>query len=355
MKKKKICYYVTSHGYGHAVRTVAVCNRFLTSVDLTLRTSLARTFFDEELTMDFRYCPAEFDCGCLQSDGVTVDIGATVERYTRLSQSNHEKLHDETRWLRSEKFDLVVSDSTPFAFEAARLARVKSCALTNFTWYDIYEQYSGAYPDFLPVVQEVREQYRMADMLVEAAPALPMTYFRDRKSVHTIGARGTRRESLLRGKLGIERDVKIGLIYVGTFGMERAQWRQLESFRNWFFVGMLDLPVRVSNYAPIGKDLMSYRDLAASVDCTISKIGYGTYADCLLNGVSLVYLPRTDFAEYPFLEKGVLDWGYGIPLSQDAFYALQWRDALDIAVQRERPVPVDDCGAREAAAIIEEL
>ena len=355
MKKLRICYYVTSHGYGHGVRTIAVCSSFSPAIELTIRTALPETFFRRELGEMLAWHGAAFDCGCLQTDGVTVDIAATIDCYCECARRNRVLLPQEVQWLKEERFDGVVSDTVPFAFEAAAQAGLPSCAVANFTWYDIYLPYCIRYPHFAPVVETIREQYQMATHLVEAAPALPMPFFGTRTKVGVIGKRGRCRRKQLMQQLGLAQGTAIGLIYTGTFGMERVEWRRLESCSGWFFIGVTELGCAVRNYAVVDTAAFPVRDLAASADCIISKIGYGIYADCLLNGTPLVYLPRSEFAEYPVLEAGVHAWGYGVRLTPEEYYALAWENALEQVLCLPRPLPVGDRGAAMAADVIENL
>lgn len=69
----KILYYLTAHGYGHAVRSVTLGNELSENVRLIFRTTLPSIFFHEEVKRPFELFPARFDCGCIQKDSVTVD------------------------------------------------------------------------------------------------------------------------------------------------------------------------------------------------------------------------------------------------------------------------------------------
>ena len=84
----KILYYLTAHGYGHAVRTAAICNELSENVRLIFRTTLPETFFREEVKRPFEIFPAQFDCGCIQRDSVTVEKKETLLAYLRLAEQN---------------------------------------------------------------------------------------------------------------------------------------------------------------------------------------------------------------------------------------------------------------------------
>ena len=84
----KILYYLTAHGYGHAVRTAAICNELSEDVRLIFRTTLHEIFFREEVKRPFEIIPAQFDCGRVQGDSVTVKKKETLRAYQRLAEQN---------------------------------------------------------------------------------------------------------------------------------------------------------------------------------------------------------------------------------------------------------------------------
>jgi hypothetical protein len=348
-----VMYYVTSHGFGHGVRVCAVSNCFSPDVKLTFRTSLPLQFFREEMRREFTYLKGEFDCGCVQSDGVTVDIEKTIDTYRSISAENELLLNDEVSLCKEIGVDAIVSDITPFAFEVARHVGIPSFAVTNFTWYDVYEEYLESRPDFEPVLQKIKEQYSCADTLLALEPSCPMDYFRKKVNVPVVGRKGVNRRTTLNEKLGIDDGKKIGLIYVGNFGMDTADWKKIESIDGWEFIGVQKIPGNPANYSYIDKSEFRYQDLTTSVDVMICKIGYGAVSECFLNGTPMAYLQRDHFAEYPYLEDAVTKWGYGYKISASDFYKINWNEALNTAVTNGKPLPQDSNGAVICAGEIE--
>jgi hypothetical protein len=351
----KILYYITPHGYGHAVRSCAIVNEFSPGVQILFRTLIPRKFFEEEIGRPFGYFPGKFDCGCIQSDSVTVNKRETLDSYMKLAGENAGKLGKEAKWVRAQGVDGIVSDITPFAFEVARGAGLPSIAVTNFSWYDIYEPYAREYPAFQPYLLEIRRQYEMADLLLELIPSTGMSYFRNRVKVPLVGGRGHNVCGRLMDHLGLEKGKHLALIYVGEFGMDSVLWRNLEKFKDWDFIGIYPVPGEPANYHLVSKNDFRYLDLVASVDVMISKIGYGIFSQSLIHGTPLIYLPRDDFAEFPVLEQGMVEWGHGYRLSRDEYCALRWEGVLREVVTRERPVPRNSNGAKICAREIEKI
>jgi hypothetical protein len=347
-----IAYYLTSHGYGHSVRACAVCAHLSPNVSVHFRTMVPESFFREELKRPFAWSAGSFDCGCLQSDSVTVDVEATLRSYQRIAAENRSKLVDEVAWCRDQAIDGIVADIPPFALEIGRSAGIPTIALANFTWRDVYAEYLDDYPGFHPFLQEMEQQYARAGLLLEVAPALPMGYFARRTPVGIIGRPGRNVREKLRTALGIPAGKRLALLYLGTFGMD-LPWNKLERFRNWAFLTLDALPDAPANAYVFSKSQFRFADVAASCDLVVSKLGYGIVTGCMLDGVPLLYLPRRQFAEYPALEAEVDRWGHGYRLSQEQFRALEWGEALEAASGRARPEPVADKGAAECARAIE--
>jgi len=349
----KILYYLTAHGYGHAVRSVTLCNELSADVRLVFRTTLPSNFFHEEVKRPFDLFPAQFDCGCIQKDSVTVDKKETLQAYLRLAEQNAVHLEEEVQFCREQGIDGIVSDITPFAFEVARKAGLPSVAVSNFSWYDIYQPYAREYPSFEPHLQKIREQYRMAGLLLELTPSTGMPCFRNRLKVPLVAKPGRNIGDRLKGHLGLGKNQRIALIYVGEFGVESMRWKDLERFRDWDFIGIYPLPGASANYHRIDKKDFPYEDLVASAEVMITKIGYGVTSQSLINGTPLIYLPRQDFAEFPVLEEAIMEWGHGYRLSPEDYCALRWGRALVEVVKRGRPKPVVSDGARVCAREIE--
>lgn len=351
----KVAYYVTSHGYGHAVRTAAICNEFSSGTELVFRTGVPRSFFEEEVNRPFDYAAKEFDCGCRQFDGVTVDIDATLALYKEIASRNAERLDDEARWCAENGVSVIASDIAPFAFEVAKHARIPSAAVTNFTWYTIYEEYAAHKPEFIPYLDKMKSQYALADLCLSLYPAADMPYFARTAEVGPVGRVGTDVRDRIAGELGIDAGKRLALIYVGNFGMDAVVWGNLGKIDGWEFFGLYPLPGAPANYHVISKSAFRYQDCVASADAMVGKLGYGTCAECLLSGLPIVYLPRTEFAEYPVLHAAMQEWGHGYLVSPADFYSLAWNDALGLVQGQRKPARMPSGGARACAAEIERL
>lgn len=337
------------------MRSAAICNLLPEGSEIFLRTTVPRPFFEKEISRPFLYEPAAFDCGCVQPDASTIDIQKTLAAYRRIADRNRRLLDKEAAWCEKNRIDVIVSDIVPFAFSVAKKAGIPSIAAANFTWHTIYEEYSEQYPDFVPYLAEMRGQYTAADLLLELYPANDMSYFGKRIPVGPVGRVGKNVRRRLCSVFGVSPVKKMGLIYAGDFGLGAAPWQRLAMFDEWVFFGLYPLPGAPANYHRISKDDFRYQDCIASADVMISKLGYGVCAECFINGLPIISLPRSGFAEFPVLTKAVFEWGHGHLLPMEDFITLSWRDALDKVAVGEKPQPMPSNGAQTCAAEIEKL
>jgi hypothetical protein len=359
----RVLYYVTSHGYGHAVRSVAVCGALYEllsaggagGLSLTFCTDVPQAFFEEELPFPHGWRRGGFDVGCLQSDGVSVLVSETLEAYRGVSADNRRLLEGEARWCRDNGVDCVVGDITPFAFEVAERAGVPSVAIGNFTWHDIYAPYVERYPDYGGMLSEMAWQYGMASVDLALYPAAPMPVFGRRKAAPVLGRRGENRRTEICRHFGIDPGRRLGVVYTGNFGLGRVDWRRLESFEGWDFVGVYPLPGGPENYHVVSKERFRYQDLPASADAIVAKMGYGVFSESLLNGIPLIYPPREDFAEFPVLDAEARKLGSGVCVGMNEFCELGWSDVLDAAVDGNRMEPYACEGAMTCAEEIVKL
>jgi L-arabinokinase len=350
-----IAYYITGHGYGHGVRSCAIANNLSSDVRITFITSLPRSFFEEEIKRPFDYRCEQLDCGCVQLNGVTVDKKATALKYSAIAAKNRVRLSDHVSFCRAQKIDCIIGDMTPFAFDVAGTARIPSVAVGNFSWIDIYEPYAADVPEFNQILDEIRSQYSNANLLLALSPACELDGFGKRRNIPVTGRSGVSKKKEFCDLFNIDPLKSIGLIYIGEYGLDTANWQKLEKFTDWEFAGIYGIPNAPKNYHTVKKEHFRYEDLVATADCIISKLGYGVCCEGMINGVPVIFLPREDFAEYPVLEKAMLDWGHGYRLSAADFLDCKWEKELSAVRESPRPSLIENCGASMCAKEIEDF
>ena len=62
-----------------------------------------------------------------------------------------------------------------------------------------------------------------------------------------------------------------------------------------------DWPLDHPDAHHLAETALPFTDLLASVDVVIGKCGYGTVAECVVNATPMLYIPRPDWPEEPYL------------------------------------------------------
>lgn len=324
-----LCYYITGHGFGHAIRTTQILKALPADLPLLLKTTAPERVFREELPgREFEYVRAEYDCGCLQSDSVHVLRRETLTRYAEIARRNESLLADEVAFLKERGVRCVASDIPSFPLKAARAVGIPSVAVANFTWHDIYSEYVETSEDAALLAQMAAEyaEATLACLTPLSVPTVGDVFPRSQR-VPLVARRGQNIRELLTETLDIPEGKQIALLYLGGWGMN-IDFASLERWADWVFLTDAPLPVTVANARAFDPKVLRYADVAASVDAVVSKAGYGTLTECIANGVPLIYLPRHGFVEHEALVLGMNAWGGGVEISERAFYAGDWGEAL---------------------------
>ncbi|MBY0395285.1 MAG: hypothetical protein K2X91_02295, partial [Thermoleophilia bacterium] len=214
-----IVVYVTSHGFGHLNRSVAVINQIPAAIPVAIRCHPDLfNHWSERLTRPADLGPHVSDSGAVNppGDSAATDGPASIERAGRVLAEARAKLDDETDWLRDARASAVLCDLPFLPFVAARRAGVPAYGLGNFTWSEIYAPHAKRLgPEARAVVAEIRAAYRAATGLFRCDPALRMAEFRSVEDVGMVVGPARDRRAELRDRLGLSSSEKLIYFYIG--------------------------------------------------------------------------------------------------------------------------------------------
>ncbi len=338
---KKIAFFLSGHGFGHAVRNAALIEALPGEVEVDVYTSIPADFFRDEIHRQCRVIPCEIDCGCLQTDTVEVDVEATLARYAELDAGRDKAIAHYSPWLRESGAELVIGDTPPLAFPIAKAAGVPAWSLCNFTWLDIYAAYVAKHPRYLGMLARMRADYAMAERHIRIYPHMTGNASWPVEAAGMLSRPGQSRRRDFADRFGLDARKKWCLIYIGSFGLEGVDWARLAEFGDWEFMGLYPLRGAPNNYRYLKKDLsFRYADLNASCDLVLGKLGYGLVVECLVQGKPVLFMGRRDFDEFQLL-KAVLEQreqGREVPLAK--LLRLDIGEEMDaLTAKPYRPVP----------------
>jgi hypothetical protein len=332
-----IAWYISGHGYGHAVRASAVINSLPENLPLIICSSIPEFFFHQELNgRPFQYRKVEFDCGALGPDSFRIDIDLSISRMEKLADQNGRLEKVETDWLKKKRVGLVVADIVPFALKSASRAGIRSVLIANFTWSGIYRHLSiqEEITDHLrlrimAVVRNLEEDESRGDLLLAPSMDIPMKACQVRKNVPIIARKGTDRRRELAGVLKLDPGRPIYLLYLGTDGLKHVDWPALKELGDIQLVSYHPPPGTGKQVATLDSGQFDHADMTASVDAVIAKPGYNTCGECIAANTPLLYHPRPQFAETAAIEKTLEEWGGAVRIRQDDFNRVDWMPYLE--------------------------
>jgi hypothetical protein len=349
----RLVAYVTSHGFGHLNRTVAVLNHLPAEVPLTIRCD--RSLFAhwrERLSRPADLEPFVSDVGAVNppGDSARTDGEATLRRAMARHATAWDRVDDEAAHLRRVGASAVLADAPALPLVAAHRAGVPGYALANFTWSEIYAEHaeSSGDPAAMAFVDDLRRCYAHATAVFRASPGLAMTEFSRSIDVGLVVSPGRDRRAELRQSLGLDPDAKVVYFYVGRYGQDNLDYAALARHAPAHFVGFHAPPDaigQVPNLHAVAPSAWTGADLLASSDAAVAKAGYGAVAEAMSARTPLLYPPRTGFAEHEALDASLRAWGAGFEIPLDRFAQLDFADELEQALGLDpappAPFPID--------------
>jgi L-arabinokinase len=307
--RSSLIYYITAHGYGHGVRSCDIINALRrTDPELNIRvvSDLPVDFLRSRLDLPIdAYCSGSIDVGMSQVDSIRVDVEQTLRNIQSLLTRRAQLIAKERGFLRDHHAGLVVCDIPAMPIEAARAEGIPAIAVGNFAWDWIYEEFIGRDKQWREVVDVFRSAYRQTDLLLQLPFSEPMAAFPRRLEIPLVSSPGLNRRADLASSCNIDPAKKWVLLSFSTLEWGHDALRQVESLSEYVFLTVRPLEWPGKNFRSIDRHQVSFSDVIASCDFVVSKPGYGILSECVVNEKPLVYAERTDFREYPILEKAL--------------------------------------------------
>jgi L-arabinokinase len=303
---KRIVFYVSGHGFGHATRAAEVIRALGENhpgVRVLVKTKAPKRIFADLTALADSVTASQIDTGVVEAgSSLRVDRQATVAGLVEFMDHRcDEIIMAEAEYVRREKVSLVAADMPYLAGEIAARAGVPCVAIGNFTWDWIYEPYLVENSGGKARLARMRRAYRKMECYLR----LPFSH--DTDSIPNVVdvplvTRPVRRapKDVLR-MLGIDdRDPRSRILFamrgsVLPDGAARAAENSPE--RLFLYFGSRQQGAPENTCPVILDDRMAFPDVLNVCDAVVSKIGYGTLADCISTRTPLLFPPRSDFRE----------------------------------------------------------
>ncbi len=328
---KKLAYYITPHGFGHAVRSLEIIRRLLEvrpDVDITIISDIPDFLILQNVGKELPQRRKRLDAGLVQLDSIRFDLDASRELLHSLYRQRDGLVADELRFLESRCVEGVVSDVSFLALETAFRHGIPGIGISNFTWDWIYSAYARSDPQWDPLVAWIRECYGKCSLFLQ----LPM--HGDSSScprimdVPLVTRKARRKSEETRRVLGLNGEHKAYLVSFAALELDEDAQKRLEKLEHARFFYRRPLKFHFSNGRSLDDADLSYADIVAAMDGVITTPGYGIVADCLASGAPMVYTDRGVFPEVGILVEEMTRQLTTAHMPSADFYSGNWGPAL---------------------------
>ena len=356
---RRVSYFVSPHGFGHATRAAAVIDALQSldsSVEVEVVTTAPRRLFDDSLEHPISHLECVSDIGLAQETPLIENLPETMRLLDDFLPFDECTVRSLAERLRDWRCDLVVCDIAPLGIVVGAAAGVPSLLIENFTWDWIYAGYVEVVPELARHMTYLEGLFDAADYRIRAEPACESRV--SDLTVNPIGRKAKRDAVEIREALGIVPGGKMVLVTMGGTPTEWCSTGELGRYPGVQYVVPTtadSLEVRGNVVRVPALSDFYHPDLVRAADVVIAKLGYSTVAEAYYAGVPLGFIPRPSFRESAVLERFVGDQMHAHAIGADAFESDGWVSALSRLLELPRIDRDGADGAHEAAEFICEI
>jgi hypothetical protein len=354
--RKRIAWFVSPHGFGHAARACAVMDaihELEPGTTFEIFTTVPEFFFRESLKRGpYNYHSVITDLGLAQRSALVSDIPETVRRLDRFLPFDDKLTTDLAAQLNRSGCSLAVCDIAPLGIVVARTAGIPSLLIENFTWDWIYEHYSADFPELNRHIDYLREVFAGADFHLQAQPVCNKTECH--LTTPPIGRKPVLPPRQIRQQLKVPQHVKVLLISMGGVPEELPFVRKLSNHKEFYFI----IPGSPSfshdgNVVRLPHDSGIYHpDLINACDAVVGKPGYSTVAETYRVGIPIGSISRPNFRESAIMEDFIRQEMNGLLIPEPEFRDGSWLKDVSRLLTMPRIERIGPGGAETAAQFI---
>lgn len=308
-------FYISNHGYGHAARNIPLIekiwkdnsnNRIFIKTDSERIAMIKRNLAhcDERIV----YCEGYSECGVLFREGCLEVDAERMQREVKKEIVSWDLLiEEEKKLLVKDNIDVIVSDVTPWVFRAAKALKIPSVLISNFTWYDHYQLYLGE-----EYAAPYKECYELADkaLLYELHVEQMSQYCRQNEEVSLVARTGNPHQAE-----EIRRKYAQPLVFVSV-GMSVSLTEEIDVENlPYTFIVTQGVSLKGNNVVTLPDNVTNTMDYISASDYVITKCGWSTVSEILLNGKKCALLAYSDSLEEKALLAKVTARNNGIKIS----------------------------------------
>lgn len=350
---KALYIAITNHGFGHAVRAASVAaqvQKLNPEIPIIFVTTAPRWLLESYITGDFMVRPRGFDVGVVQSDSLSMDLPATLEKLKEIRKKQNTLIASEVNFIHLNNVGLILADIPPLAAPIAKAAGIPCWMMSNFGWDFIYRPWGG---EFTEIADWIGECFSQCDLLFRLPLHEEMAQFPNKTEAGLTGGTPRFTEEEIRKNWGITApQEKVILLSFGGLGLAEIPYHNLANFPDWQFITFDKQAPDLPNLIKVKDQTLRPVDFMPVCGRVVSKPGYSTFAEALRLDIPLVSLTREGFAESPLLLEGLQNYGPHQIISTAEFFEENWQFLREPVQPPRRSEKLDKNGTETIAEAI---
>jgi hypothetical protein len=330
-----IAYFISDHGFGHASRSIAIIRSLLEcdmDISINLHTSKPLSFIQNSLSssdykerLDFHNIVNDFGFFA-KKQSFLIDHEETAKEVHKWVHSWQESyLYNKYAYLKTKNINLVISDISPQPFILAKNLGIPSIAISNFTWFDIYQNSSYQQDD----LEKIWLAYRDASLGLLLPFNFKNEVFRSTLETNLVSRTPTRTRAQMRRELNL--DPTSMIVYTGTGSTMTNPFQKewLNDPEIVYIIGSLSNIENESNIRKIPLNDYESQDFIACSDIALIKPGYSSVSEAIRSKIPIIGVNFPQTTESFLISEIIQELGIGITISAKDYFKGTWKEIID--------------------------
>ena len=326
---KKLIYYITDHGRGHATRSVAIIRELQKlNVEVVVRNSNVKDFLTKSLP-NTKVLDGITDTGpTIGNDGMSIDEEKTKLNVGKWIMKLDNIAKQECEIISKIKPNLIISDISVMPFLAAKKTHIDSMAISNFSWFDVLKLLSNEQLELL------KNAYDYADFAIQLPIGTSMDHFKIKKKVGLVARVPRKSRQELRRDFGIK-DSEFAVLFALGGSKKEIQCTVDKNIK------ILSMNSTIKNNNVIDfSECIEGQEVVSASDLVICKCGYGMISECLTNGIPFHYVANDNHLEQKAMSKELSNYESAHQIKFEEISELELTERYLKSLQRIQ-IPID--------------
>ncbi|SFH87628.1 glycosyltransferase [Pisciglobus halotolerans] len=352
MRDKWIAFYVSSHGFGHMTRNLAIMEEILekTENSIYLASGKFQNQFAKSYLSKYKdrvlFTDLCTDVGLInQQNSLKVDVKRLEESLNKFIDSWEAVVAEEYEILKKLSVHCIINDVSPIGALVGKKLKIKTIGISNFTWVEQYE-FLGVRES---IIEAFKDAYSNLDIFMTYPLALPMTEMKvPSKKIDFI----TRNIDL--EKINKIKEKYGDSIFITCGKSASLKSITIENYKGTIFTTSGIKILGSSRVVQLPVNTLDTQNYIAASDVVISKAGWSTISEAVTAKRNLVLIERDDILEDSYNIRQLKKQHLAISIKEEALRRLDMQE-IELQCKQDIKQEENELYQKENSGILEEL